>query len=97
MSDKLKYWPLNETNKLVEKYKFDRSPYVATVLANGLKNCVNRECFASFKSVKFEELTLNIPVGYHEYLTALYGDYLTPPPVNKQSKKHDNIAYWLEN
>ena len=95
MNDKLKYWPLKQTNKLVEKHKFDESPYVATVLANGMKNCVKRECFVSFHSVKFEELVLNIPAGYHEYLTALYGDYMTLPPVEYQAKKHDYIAYWL--
>lgn len=97
MNDNIKYWPLKQTNKLVEKYKFDESPYVATILSNGTKNCVKRECFESFQGEKFEELILNIPIGYHEYLTALYGDYMTPPPVEKQSKKHDYVAYWLSN
>lgn len=96
MNDRMKYWPLKQTNKIAEKYKFDQSPYVATILFNGMKNCVKRECFACFQSKKFEELILSIPVGYDEYLRALYGDYMTLPPLGKQSKKHDNIAYWSE-
>lgn len=95
MNEKIKYWPLQQTNKLVKKYKFDESPFVATILANGMKNCVKRECFASFQERKFEELNLNIPVGYDEYLKVLYGDYLTLPPIEKQAKKHDYEAYWL--
>ena len=95
MNDRLKYWPLKQTNKLVEKNKFDESPYVATVLSNGMKNCVKRECFDSFQGKKFEELILNIPIGYDVYLKALYGDYMTLPPVEQQTKKHDNIAYWV--
>ena len=48
---------------------------------------------------KFENLEVNIPVGYDEYLRKLYshingGDYMVLPPEEKRIK-HDNEAYWL--
>jgi len=33
-------------------------------------------------------------VGYEEYLTKTYGDYMTLPPVEKRVQ-HDFEAYWL--
>lgn len=35
-------------------------------------------------SVPFEDTTINVPNGYHEFLTALYGDYMQLPPVEKR-------------
>lgn len=93
MNDKFKYWPLKKTDQLATRYKFDESPYVATIIACGMNNCVKRACFES-KLVKFENLMLNIPVGYDDYLKALYGDYMTPPPPEKRAK-HDNVVYWI--
>lgn len=42
---------------------------------------------------KFENLELYIPNGYHEILTTMYGDYMTPPK-NKDSK-HRTRSYIL--
>ena len=30
--------------------------------------------------------------GYDEYLTMVFGDYMTPPPADKQKPHHD-VAY----
>lgn len=38
---------------------------------------------------KFEDAELCIPKRYDEYLTALYGDYMTPPPVDQRANKHN--------
>ena len=32
-----------------------------------------------------------IPVGYDAYLSTAFGDYMTPPPVDKQVPHHDAI------
>ena len=39
-------------------------------------------------NVPFEYTTLPIPKGYHEILTATYGDYMQFPPVEKRGNKH---------
>lgn len=44
----------------------------------------------------FENIQINVPAGYHEILTKLYGDYMTPPPVKNQVTHHDNEFYMIE-
>ena len=84
--------PLKRLLKLATKYGFDESQYAATIIAGGMANCVKRECLESYELHKFENLMVNIPVGWDEYLTKLYGDYMTLPSEEKRVK-HDNIAY----
>lgn len=38
--------------------------------------------------VPFEDTMLPIPEHYHEYLTQMFGDYMTPPPPEKQVGLH---------
>ncbi|MGN1201991.1 MAG: phosphorylcholine transferase LicD [Eubacterium sp.] len=40
--------------------------------------------FRDFTEGKFEDLTIRNPIGYDKYLTEMYGDYMTPPPKDKQ-------------
>lgn len=40
----------------------------------------------------FEGTPLPIIASYHEHLSAIYGDYMTPPPVNEQVSNHDTIV-----
>lgn len=46
------------------------------------------EWFKDYKVVDFESLKVNIPIGYHEYLTQNYGDYMNLPPKEKQISHH---------
>ena len=43
---------------------------------------------------QFENKMFSIPKGYDDYLTTVYGDYMTPPPVEKQVTHHSNVVYW---
>ncbi len=44
--------------------------------------------------VDFEGEKYKAPIGYDEYLTKHYGDYMKLPPKEKQIKEHDNEVYW---
>lgn len=57
---------------------------------------IKHEWISELTLHKFEDAELFIPIGYHELLTACYGDYMTPPPVEKQITHHTNIMYWKE-
>lgn len=46
------------------------------------------EWFKEYKLVDFESLKVKIPIGYHEYLTQNYHDYMKLPPVEKQVSHH---------
>ena len=45
---------------------------------------------------KFENVEFFVPVGYDKLLTACYGDYMTPPPAEKQITHHSNKMYIIE-
>lgn len=53
---------------------------------------LDREDFYDTIDGEFEGYRFPIPRDYHEVLTRNYGDYMTPPPIDKQEPHHDIIA-----
>ena len=45
---------------------------------------------------EFENTKLYIPAGYNRILTDNYGDYMTPPPFDKQKSHHGITVVWRE-
>ena len=44
----------------------------------------------------FEDIEVNVPVGYKEYLDNLYGkDWMELPEESKRVSLHNMEAYWL--
>lgn len=53
------------------------------------RNCfMSKETYGTPFRVPFEDMMLPVPERYHDYLTHLFGDYLTPPPVDQQVGLH---------
>ena len=59
----------------------------------GVKELVESRCFDSVEEHIFEGRMYSIPSAYDAYLSAIYGDYMTPPPVEKQVSHHSFAAY----
>ena len=53
------------------------------------KEAVPEEWFGSGCKVVFENMELIAPNNYDLYLSHIYGDYMTPPPKEKQVSVHD--------
>lgn len=53
----------------------------------------NKRVFNSFPLHEFEGKQYRIPVGYDEYLTQFYGDYMQLPPVEERVSHHTFKAY----
>lgn len=45
--------------------------------------------------IPFENTSIKVPSNYEEYLTLLYGDYLTPPPPEERISAHDDCRCYL--
>ncbi len=60
----------------------------------GLREIVRREFFDTAINHRFENLNLCVPIGYDGFLKAVYGDYMTPPPLNKQKSTHTLKEYY---
>lgn len=55
-----------------------------------------KSTFDELTDVKFENKNFKAFLRYDEYLTCTYGDYMTPPPVEKRISEHTIEAYWKE-
>ena len=84
---------IKETYKKEQKGKV----YVGckTWCVYGEKGIIPAEAFAESIDVEFEGQMFPAPIGYDEYLTCLYGDYLPEPPKEKQRTHHGFKAYRL--
>ena len=54
-----------------------------------------KEWFDDFIVVPFEDIEVRIPKRYHEYLTYIYGDYMTPPPPEKRKIEGPHGKYYV--
>jgi lipopolysaccharide cholinephosphotransferase len=64
---------------LEQKYDFEKANFIYTIAAGyGHKECLPKKLQLESKYVPFEDMKLPIPVRYDEYLTRIYGDYMTP-------------------
>lgn len=52
------------------------------------------EWFEDLMEMPFNDFVVKVPMKYDDYLTLLYGDYMTPPPEDKRIMKHDSLRYY---
>ncbi len=50
--------------------------------------------FEKSQSLPFEDTEIQVPGDIDSYLSLLYGDYMTLPPIEKRISPHDNIRYY---
>lgn len=71
---------------------YDSALYVANLLGNwGVREIMPKSVIGNPTEYIFEGHTVYGIENYDEYLTRLYGDYMTPPPPEKQVTHHDYI------
>lgn len=56
--------------------------------AYGDREVMERTTMGEGTEGKFEHLTVKLPAEYDKYLSTMYGDYMTPPPPEKQVGHH---------
>lgn len=87
-----KIWRFCE--RKMSKYKLSENKCV-TELCSGphwMKMEYPKRIYEGTDTVTFEGLEMPCMKGYDEYLTMVFGDYMTPPPKEKQVPHHD-VAY----
>lgn len=55
-----------------------------------------KKWFSDKKMIKFEDTVIPVVKDYDSYLRTLYGDYMTPPPIDKQHTTHSCLYIDLE-
>ena len=87
---------INRINDTKELNK-DNCEYICNLCgAWGLRELSSSKNFVNTIEAPFEDRKYMIPVGFDNYLTTVYGDYMTPPPAEKQITHHSSESYWKE-
>ena len=88
------FW-IRRINRVVRKVPFGSTKLVGCISNGyyGSREVMRREIYRDRVPVEFEGRSYWAPAGYDEYLTNLYGDYMTPPPENKRVSHHRIKAY----
>lgn len=76
---------------------YEESAYVGCVVAGyGKRERMSKEVFKKSIDVEFEGFIFKAPIGYDDYLTGLYGNYMQLPPKEKRVSHHSYKSYWKE-
>ena len=98
------FWFLNighyrnkHIEKVCHKIPYDKAVMVANHFGFNMKReAMDKNIFREAKKVKFEDIEVNVPIDYHQYLTNLYRDYMKLPPLEKQVGHHYDKGLSLE-
>lgn len=82
----------------LESYDFDNAKYVGVLgTAYGERDCTSRKVYDETLRMPFEDIYVNVPKGYQEYLDNLYGkDWGMLPEESKRKSHHQVAAYWMQ-
>lgn len=69
---------------------------VAFTGTSGEKDIFRPEWFEGSIAYQFEDTCINVPSGYDKFLTAMFGDYMTLPPIEEQTSHHALFYYNLD-
>lgn len=77
----------NKAQVLENKYDFDKSKYISSPFVLSVyKNAYHEyKDFIPCIELDFEDTKFNAPNNYNAYLKRLYGDYMTPPPIEQRT------------
>ncbi|PAF43789.1 LicD family protein [Helicobacter sp. 11S03491-1] len=77
----------HKIENLSQKYDFDDSEIIASpfVLSNYPDAIHFKKDFIPYVMLDFEDTQFRAPNNYETYLSRLYGDYMTPPPISEQT------------
>lgn len=89
---------IKKIENLRKKYPYATSEYIGCYEGcyskKGSKG--KKEWYRDTIDVDFEGLKFKAPIDYHEVLTACFGDYMTPPPIEEQVTHHVNNMFWKD-
>ena len=84
-------------SRIAQRFSVKESPYIGCqIWGYGKKEILPRSVFKETVSIPFEGLQSYAMSGWKEYLTSLYGDYMTPPSPEKRKSTHHFKAWWKE-
>lgn len=80
---------LSKAEKIARLYNYDKEEWIVNYFgAYKFKEMFPKDWFSEGVLLPFEDTVIPCPVEYEQVLTQLYGDYMTPPPVEDRNARH---------
>lgn len=87
---------IERIEKIYVKNDFDKMKYCGAVCgAYGEREIIDRKIFDEDVEIEFEGHLFKAPIGWNEYLSSIYGDYMQLPPEEKRVR-HEFKAFIIE-
>jgi lipopolysaccharide cholinephosphotransferase len=88
---------LKQIDTLAKSFDYEKCDTVGIIVwgYGGREACL-KEAMSSSMELPFEGLSLKAPQNTHAWLKQVYGDYMTPPPVEKRTSTHISKIFWLD-
>lgn len=85
--------------KRMTRYNPDKCARVVelTTYMSVMRHPYPKEWFSDVVKHQFEDIEINLPVGYDQYLKQVFGDYMQLPPEDKQHPIHNTVFIDTEN
>lgn len=81
-------------DKTIQKHKYYESKFAGSYLSPyNRKDCCETSCFEDYINVEFEGERFKCLKGFDQYLSNLYGDYMTPPSNADRASTHGSKFY----
>lgn len=88
-------WLAKRLEKRYKSIPYESSSYVYSPMSmRPGYNVAPRVWLEETVCMDFEDSKFPVPVGYHEWLTDHYHDYMTPPPPEKRGSVHSFDVYY---
>ncbi|GAA2925379.1 LicD family protein [Enterococcus raffinosus] len=86
-----KYHVWKFAEKKMMKYKSTTTGFVTELCVGPryMGNVYPEKDFSAAKKTAFEDVELPIPIGYDNYLSSVFGDYMKLPPENQRVAHHE--------
>lgn len=89
---------VKEIDECLRSYKLEDCRFGGEAGINpGLNSHLPSDLYFDFSTAEFEGRRYSCITRTHDYLSAIYGDYMTPPPLKQQKPKHHMRAWKLYN
>ena len=87
----------SKQKEFLEAYDFEQSAYVGVLgTVYRERDYTKRTVYDSTLRLPFEDIEVNVPAGYQEYLDNLYGKgWQELPDESRRVSNHNVEAYWL--
>lgn len=86
----------NKQMEVCKRFCYSECSYVSNLshMLYASRSYFKKEMFEKYTDIQFEKNEFKCIDDYHSFLTMIYGDYMTLPPIEKRKGHISHIYFW---